>query len=255
VDTERDFPRTVRAWLRLFALALLAAAGRAATPALVIDVDESNPPYMYALEGQAAGVYPALIRAAFLRMGEPVDLQAVPWKRAIQELENGTVGIGGIYKNAERLRRLDYSEQLFTERLLVFFNVRQPLAFSQIEDLVGKRVGVIRGWSYGDRFDQLRQSGAILAEEVASDEQNFRKLDAHHLDAAIAIDIPGLALMGRFQDLGCGKTPLAIHPTFLAFAKTARRTPLLQRFDQALRELKKGGEFQRIVDAELGRLP
>mgnify|MGYP003339158857 CR=1 FL=1 len=77
--------------------------------------DEANPPYMYGSEGKAVGIYPALLAEAFKRAGIEVECQAGPWKRDLAGLDAGANGVGGIYKNAERLLKYDYSDKLFDE--------------------------------------------------------------------------------------------------------------------------------------------
>lgn len=239
-------------WLLVLSAAIGAQAG---PPAVSVNVDEANPPFMYARDGQAAGVYPALLRAAFDHLKVPLALEAMPWKRALGEIDQGRSGVGGLYKTTERLQKYDYSEPLFVEKLVVYFHVKSPVSFTQLGDLDGKRVGVIRGWSYGDDFDRARKAGRFLVEEVGSDDQNFRKLDAMRIDVAIAINESGSTLLERYRNLAAAPTPLSQNPTFLAFAKTSGRTELLGRFDAVVREMRRTGEYQRLVAAELARIP
>ncbi len=220
---------------------------------VVINVDEANSPFMFGKGGKAEGIYPALLAAAFKRMKVEVSIEPKPWKRAIQEIDEGTAGVGGIYKNAERLKKYDYSEQLFSEKLVIYFNKANPVNYTKIDDLKGKRVGVLRGWSYGDDFDNARKAGAFLTEEIGSDDQNFQKLDLGRLDAVVAVSESGADLMVKYKNIGAAATPLAENPSFLAFAKRANQTALLKQFDQTIAELKKSGEFKKIVSAELAK--
>jgi len=235
----------------VFALTLASFAQ--AGEAVVIDIDEANAPFMYARDGKAAGIYPALIEAAFKRMNVPVTVQAKPWSKAIQEIDAGTAGVAGIYKNAEREKKYDYSEQVFVERLVVFFNKSTPLNYTKLEDLTGKRVGVLKGWSYGDDFDKARKAGAIPCEEADADAQNFQKMDQHHLDASVAVFESGNALLPKYKSIAYAATALSRNPTFLAFAKSAGRGALIKQFDQAVKDLKASGELQKIVQGELAR--
>ncbi len=242
----------LRCWLCSLLCTGIAACAAPAAP-ILINVDIANPPFMYGHQGKAMGVYPGLIQAAFRHMGIPVLIEAKPWNRALMESENGSAGMGGLYKNSERLTKFDYSDQLFVERLVVYFNMLKPVAFSGAEDLKGKRIGVIRGWSYGDDFDRMRKDGDFRVEAVASDDQNFRKLEAQRLDAVITIREAGAVLAPKYKDLGCAPTPLALNPTFLAFAKSACRAALLKQFNSALMQMQKSGEFQKIIAEEISR--
>jgi polar amino acid transport system substrate-binding protein len=217
----------------------------------LVDVDDANPPFMFAAQGHAAGVYPALLAAAFREMGVPVVIEPKPWRRALAEIDTGHAGVGGIYKNAERLQRFDYSDALFVERVNVY-TLRGRLRYANLADLAGKRVGVIRGWSYGDDFDALRKSGAVTTEDVASDGQNFAKLEAGRLDAVLAIAEAAEPLLRKHPQAELAGT-LAENPTYLAFNKSVARLDLLQRFNAALGRLRASGESRRIVSEALQR--
>lgn len=231
----------------------IASMGAMAADATLVNVDQENSPFMYSQGGKAAGVYPALIESAFNRMNVPVSIKAIPWKRCIQEIDDGVAGVGGIYKNAERLKKYDYSEPLFIEKLVIFYPKANPINFTKIEDLKGKKVGVIRGWSYGDAFDNARKAGTFTADEGASDDQNFQKMDLGRLDIVVAIKESGEDLMKKYKNIEAVPTPLIENPAFLALAKSANKAALLKQFDQAIKDMKKSGEFQKLVSAELAK--
>ena len=248
-----------RWWRTVFAVLLagaMAFPAKAADP-VVIDVDSGNPPFMYKKNGEevAQGVYPALLKALFDRLGIPVNIQAVPWKRALLDIDRGVAGVGGIYKNEVRLLKYDYSEPLFVERIAVYYNKNNPIKYNSIEDLYGKRVGVILGWSYGDDFDLARTYEQILVEPTNTDEQNLDKLARGRIDAVLAIVESGDRLLahGKRKDLVMAKSLLLSNPAHLAFLKKANQLPLIQRFNKELAEMKKDGSLESIVQQELSR--
>lgn len=233
--------------------ALLASACAADT--VRINVDAENPPFMSAREGQPSGVYPALIATALTRMRQPFTLEAKPWKRALLELDEGRAGVGGIYKNGERAAKYDFSDPMLTEHIAVYFNKARPIAFKTLSDLYGKRVGVIRGWSYGDAFDAARRKGAITVEEVASDKANFLKLVHGRLDAVLAVEEAGRAVIAaeKLAAIDHSEALLASNTAHLAFNRSAGQSDLLARFNKAIGEMKRDGTLDAIVRAELAR--
>lgn len=244
----------MKRWARVFAMVLIWASGSAfSADNLVISFDNANPPFMYERDGKPVGIYPALVGAAFKHMSVGITLQSKPWIRALRELDEGITGVGGLYRSAERERKYDFSQPIFVEKLLVYFNKSRPVNFSTVEDLAQLRIGVIRGWSYGERFDLARRAGHFTVEETPSDEQNFSKLDLARLDAVLAVAEAGAARMATHVNLQAAPTPLALNVTFLAFAKSAGKQALLKRFDRTLKAMHANGEFQRIVAAELAR--
>ena len=220
-----------------------------------INVDAENAPFMSVRGSQPVGIYPALLSAAFSRIGQPLELSAKPWKRALAELDEGKAGVGGIYKTTERAASYDFSAPILTENTLVYFNTARPVNFRTLADLDGKRVGVVRGWSYGDAFDAARRSGRFTVEEVVNDRTNFLKLAHRRLDVVLAIDESGSAIIAadKLNDIGRSPRLLAANDAHLAFNKSARQGALLTRFDQAIAEMKRDGTLSRIVRRELMR--
>lgn len=226
----------------------------AADPSVVC-VDAENPPFMSSVAGKAAGLYPALIAEAFQTAGQSVQLDAKPWKRCIADMDDARTGVGGIYKNEERLKKYDFSEQIFVEKMAVFSTKARKLEFTGVTSLIGKRVGVMRGWSYGDEFDKAAKEGKITAEEVNSDAQNFQKLSAGRLDAVLAIDEAGATLLkgGHYADVEKSSKYLFENPTFLAFNKSAKQTDVLSKFNKAIDDMRKNGKLGKLASAELSK--
>lgn len=235
-------------WCALLMAAILPIAASAENT-WQVNFDAANPPFMYGSPNHAEGLYPALVAAVFSQMGKPVNLSAKPWKRALSELELGVAGVGGIYKTEERLRKYDYSEALFVERIAVYYHHDRPIAFAGLPDLYGKRVGTLLGWSYGDEFDHARSTGKIIVEEVPSDAQNFDKLAHGRLDAVLAIEQVGVSHLRTSGNTGILKSPVYLveKSTHLAFHKKAEATRLLADFNRALLDIRKNGVYGRIL--------
>jgi polar amino acid transport system substrate-binding protein len=217
---------------------------------ILIALDRGNPPFMYEKEGKAAGLYPLLIEEVFKRIGEPVTVKPYPWKRALEMGENGEAGVGGIYKNTKRLEIFDYSDPIFEERLMVYVRKGESFDFDTVNDLKGKRIGVLSGWSYGDEFDIAKEQGLFEVEEVSDDRTNFEKLLLGRLDCVIAIDLGAGPILneqrffGQFVTLS---TPLAVNETFLVFAKSTNQKELLERFNEMLTTMRLDGSFDTLV--------
>src|SRR5690606_24567875 len=103
-------PMTRPGLLAALVLGCTALLARAET---LVAVDNANPPFMYQQDEQPMGLYPLMLQAVFARLGEPLSIQAMPWKRALLRGAAGELGIGGIYKNSERLEVFDYSAPIF----------------------------------------------------------------------------------------------------------------------------------------------
>jgi len=223
-----------------------------AEPILVM-VDTANPPFMFLTsDGKASGIYPAIITEAFERMGVPVKVSAIPWKRALANMEMGEAGVAGIYKTIERSGKCDFSDYLFVEKVQVIVLAKRMFPYSGLQSLQGKRLGVLRGWSYGDEFDKARAAGLFTVEEVESDAQNLAKLKNDRLDAVLAIKESGDASMSGFgspQAFVALEPPLSETPTYLAFSRQADKAELLKSFNKALASMRQDGTWDKIVMA------
>ena len=178
----------------------------------------------------------------------------------------GGGGAGAVIRTAERERLADFSAPYFQERVMVY--ARRPLPDAGLDQLRGLRVGVIRGWSYGDPFDQARQLREFQVEEVERDVQNFEKLRLGRVDAVLATEPAGelLLRLPRFRGLQAMPRPLWVFGIHLAFARSPSRRELLQAFDREIAAMQQSGEWAQLVqreseaargelEAELKRLP
>ena len=234
-------------WL-LPLLALTSTLAWAEEP-VVIDVDIENPPFMYAENGQAKGIYPELVKEAFSRMQVPVTLAARPWKRVIEEIDQGEAGVAGIYSSEERRQKYDYSDVIMVENIAVYFHQDNPVNYENMDSLNGKRVGTIRGWLYTDEFSAADKAGKLTIDEVSGDEKNFQKLAAKRVDAVLAIEQSGNALLatGNFPGVQMNAKYLSSAESYLAFNKSTKRQDLLSKFNEAIAQMKADGSFDRIV--------
>jgi polar amino acid transport system substrate-binding protein len=240
------------------ALSLLTvAAASTASADEKIAVDDGTVPFMYAdAQKAAAGVYPALVREAFKRMGVPAQVSALPWKRALAGLDTGENAIAGLYMNNERKAKYDFSEKLYEETLIVYVPKAKSIPLNGFASLKGMTVGVVRGWSYGDEFDAMVKAGDVKAEEAGSESANLQKLTHGRLNAVLATREAGLdmgALANEGEAIVALEPPLLVNAAYLAFAKTASKTDLIKTFDKTLASMRGDGTVASIVAAELGK--
>lgn len=217
--------------------------------------DEGSPPTMYADQrGAVQGVYPAIVSAAFARMKVDLVAQARPFKRLITELSVGHAGLGAVIRTAPRERLADFSQAYFIERLRAYARAdgtAPPLS----ADLHGHVVGVIRGWSYGEQFDAARARGDFQVVEFGHDAQGFAMLRAGRIDRMVATELAAQALLtdprqAPVRAVEGSVMSLGIH---LAFSKGMHKTGLLHDFDLAIEQMRRSGELDRIVLAEVAK--
>jgi polar amino acid transport system substrate-binding protein len=228
--------------------------------ALDVVFDDGSVPTMYkdAQGTGALGLYPALVGAALAGASPPVRLRAQPFKRVLSELMAGTAVAGAVIRTPEREQRCLFSQPYFIERLSVFSLRGRAPVFRRLSDLNGRRVGVIRGWSYGAGFDQPRARGDFLCEDVASDALNFEKLVRQRLDYVVATELGGRLHMQRVSAgdsaIVEGEQSVAATPIHLAVLQTAPGAgEFLSHFDQQVVRLVNNGTAASLMARELDR--
>lgn len=220
-------------------------------------VDNENPPYMYQEGLTVEGLYPLLLREIFHRMGVPLEVRAYPWKRALHLGKSGKAGVGGAYKTEERLNIFDYSAPIYTETLFLYVNSDNIVRFNSLEDLKGKKIGVLRGWSYGDEFDKAKQDGMFTAYPVNSDSTNFKKLLLGTVDGIIATKLSALLVIKKYgyqQQVKALEHPIAVNHTHIFFSKHLKHQELLKDFNETLMIMKEEGSYDQLVAGFLAEI-
>ncbi len=215
-----------------------------------VAVDTGNPPFMYEDGGKASGIYPFLLSKIFDELGVKYEINAYPWKRALILCENGETGIAGIYKNSEREKIYDYSEPIFPEKIVIYTRTDTNFEFNKIEDLYGKRVGVLVSWSYNENFDKAVSEGKIVKDEAKTDVMNFKKLESKRIDCLLTLEPTGNIIMhqNKFPTIKELNMPFAINDTYLVFNKNTEMKDFLKRFNKVLKKMKKDGRYDKIIN-------
>lgn len=182
--------RILVAWLLCLAVQGTALAQ---TPiSVTVLCDASYPPYSYAENGEAKGLYSDILRAAFARMpGYRVSIRPVPWPRGLAALEKGTAFalFPPYYRPVER-PWMDYSRPILEESVVAF--VRSELAQQRaIEDFpaayAGLRIGLNRGFNIiaAPDYKRLLAAGQVQQSYASDNRTNLLQLKRQRIDVYI----------------------------------------------------------------------
>ena len=182
--------RILVAWLLCLAVQGTALAQ---TPiSVTVLCDASYPPYSYAENGEAKGLYNDILRAAFARMpGYRVSIRPVPWPRGLAALEKGTAFalFPPYYRPVER-PWMDYSRPILEESVVAF--VRSELAQQRaIEDFpaayAGLRIGLNRGFNIiaAPDYKRMLAAGQVQQSYASDNRTNLLQLKRQRIDVYI----------------------------------------------------------------------
>lgn len=113
------------------------------------------------------------------------EIKAYPWPRAERYALNGAGLIFGLPKNAERLRELRYSDAASSNTLWLVTRSDATFPFNGIQDLRGKNLGAVRGYSYGDEFERERNKLFKVDDDIASRATRLQRLLLKRVDAVL----------------------------------------------------------------------
>ncbi|OMH33902.1 ABC transporter substrate-binding protein [Motiliproteus sp. MSK22-1] len=209
------------------------------------------PPYVYAEEGEIKGIATQMIRAIFDELEVEIDIEVLPWARALRALKYKTAdGVFTIFKTKERLAFLDYPNQpLIDQRISIYVRQDSSIEFSgDLEPLYPHRIALTRSVSYGSVFDASRQN-FVNSITVNDEISKFDLLAIGRTELLISNQdaaeyyIEKLGLVGKFRRL----TPaLESVPSYLALTRSPKHRALLERFEQVLNRFKSSGQLHQI---------
>lgn len=207
------------------------------------------PPYVFTEAGKLTGIHVEIVREASQRLGLEVEIESVPWARAVKQVKEGhATAIFSPKKNTEREVFLYFpTEPLGIEKNVIVTQQQSATALSSLEELKDKVIGVVRGYAYSQIFDDNQ----TLKKDVAkNDIQMLKKLEKKRADLA-AGEESALRYIRKQLNLQEIKTIYVLSelPTYIAFSKSAlgeKGEAFAEQFGQMLRQLKKEGFVQEI---------
>jgi polar amino acid transport system substrate-binding protein len=242
-------------------LGLLLGSGVGAADIAVFSGDGS-PPKMYVQEGKSRGILVDILQYAGQHLqNDTLRLALYPWARAYLQASSGDGGIVGLSWTRRRDDLFDYSEPLFFDEVVVVVRRGSEFPFKALSDLHGKRVGIVRGASYGEAFEKARDAGVFVVDGDNGASNRLHKLVAGRIDCALFnVGKAGFEETLRihkeflpFKDaLVVLPVPLRSDPNFLAFPKSMHMKPWLAEFNQIIKRGYTRGDIPKIIAQNLG---
>lgn len=207
--------------------------------------------YERAADGSFTGLAPTVLRELAGELGVQVRFELHPWARAQYMVELGQADIlVGPYRTAEREGRFSFAAEPFYQDHLVFFaqRDREALWRGDYAALRGRRLAVVRGWTYGLRFEAAR--GYLQPITVESVSNGLRMLAAGRIDLLASNarntqpPLRELGLQGRIVELA----PLIdVQRGYFAFPRDAEHQRLRHDIDRAFANFVESGRLARLT--------
>lgn len=244
-----------RSFVLAFILCLVGASATAGSEPLRLATLE-YPPYITETTDGAQGLVVDVVKAAFARIGQPIQIEFFPIARGQLRLLNGQAdAFFSIKKTPEREQTMLFTRKaLMTQDYVFFVRKGSSSRFNgNFESMAEARIGLVMATSYGGRFDAAAQAGTFKRlEPVTSHETNFRKLLAGRIDAVICSRLVGLYYLDRLaglKEVAIGGPVVETTVSYLAFSRQQDFSALAARFDEALEAMERDGSLKRMLNA------
>ena len=242
--------------LKFFKLLLLLAVTSFATSAEIIRLASSNyaPHYGQQLIDQGATI--EIIRQAFALQGMQLEVEFLPFARALYESQQGHyTGLIAAWYSEQRTSHFFYSQPLYANRIVFFKRKADTIRYRNYQELSRqhRRLAIVQGY---EQPAGLLESG-ITTISVATDEQALamlalRRVDLVPVDLMTALHILEHKLPHYQQQLDWLTPELELRPMYLVLSKKdPANLQRIARFNLGLQQLRASGQYQEIIETLL----
>lgn len=214
------------------------------------------PPYEYKEDQQVKGIAVDIIREAFGRLSQPIEIKLLPWPRAISYIENGKAdAIFTAFKNPHRETFADYSKEvLFPQTISLFVRSDSNIVYDgQITSLQSYSISVINKVSYGQLFDTAVKEGVLTKIKISnSGKQSAKMLLAQRVDIWISNKYGALHIanqLNQLEKVRALEPNIQSVPSYIAFSKKRNLTHVRDKLDVVLKAMKEDGSYERIINS------
>lgn len=218
---------------------------------LVLGSLEDLPPYQYMENGEWKGFDIEIGNEVSKRLGKEIKISGLPWARIQKGLEKGEIdGVISMFCMDKYLNVVDFTEPTNVSKVSVFAKKGSNIKVSSIEDLKGKKVGIIRGYTYDPEFSAYQGFERVVCDD---DEMLIKMLSKDRFDVGVAEDKPflfiskKLGLSNNFEEV----YTITENNLCMAFSKKAlgeeQSKALADQVNQILKDLKSEGIIEQIM--------
>jgi polar amino acid transport system substrate-binding protein len=201
--------------------------------------------------GEYRGLGPDILRQVLEPRGHSLRFASYPWARAQRMVELGQADILiGPYRNPAREARFAFIGPAFYRDRIVFYCRRAKSCqwSGDFRPLAGQRIGVVRAWAYGERFDAERERLELVTVEGV--DNGLRMLSLGRLEFLASNQrntLPVLQALGLNDEIGQLEPPVDTQDGYFAFPLHGSHARLRAEFEEGFRQLVERGQLARLA--------
>lgn len=199
------------------------------------------------------GFVAEIVREAFARVGYRAQIDFLPWNRALYLTERGDYdGLIAVYYTKERDMLLDYHDTPLGYAEIVLMELSSSsIEYTSMEDLIGYKIGVARGFAYPAIFEEADFLERIMAVDTNT---LIKLLLGERVDLIVEDRLALFYLLQEefgkevLEEINVVDPPLERKPFYLAFSgQRTHETDMLQSFNRGLLEILEDGTYEEIM--------
>ena len=218
---------------------------------IVLGISTGYPPYYYKANGSYTGFCIEVVNGVADQLGIEVQYTAYPWKRLILKAQKGEIdAIMPLFKTDEREKYLIFEGlELAPETNNFFVSSTSNISFNgALEELVPYRIGVVEGYSYGNRFDEF----IFPKKEITRDDSHLLEMFSHsRFDVGIGnrfVVLHYAKLLHIQNSIRFLEPSITKEILYLGIVRNRSNNHLAEKFASALGTYKKSEAYHRLIE-------
>ncbi|OIQ52073.1 Bacterial extracellular solute-binding protein, family 3 [Pseudodesulfovibrio hydrargyri] len=215
---------------------------------------EGWPPFFIpAADGEpATGIMPDVLRAVANRLDLKVAEVYYPDKRAMLYLADGSLDS---WPKSEKWvddpQRYLWTDPVVVSTDVVVYRKQSPIPFQSPEDLIGRNICVVLGYSY-PTLEPLFDQGLIRPWKAPSTKLMLKMLGRGHVDGAVCNRFVAQWILREDEglnpeDFAFAETAVDSAPYRFAFTRAGNWEGFIERFNRELKAMREDGRLEAIL--------
>lgn len=209
------------------------------------------PPYRIIKGKNYSGIYIDIINEVAKEAGIQLKFVEVPYQRALEEMKSGKIDIMlGPNKNKEREVYMYFLEKYpFPREVKVFYYMNKSINIENYEDLYGKKIDVLRGAKYFEKFDNDTK---LIKNPVSDYVQGLNKVRTGRSDLVIIPELQGDYLLkeNKLQYFNKSKLKIDGNLSFVTVSKKSKKFNfLVEKLNLGLEKVNKKNYYKKVIDS------
>ncbi len=216
----------------------------------IIAAGDPWPPFLDP-DSPTQGIALEITREAFKTQGYEVEMNFVPWARAISGVKEADYDIlVGTWYTSERTQFLKYSDPYLENQIKFIKRKGDGFEYDGLESLTGKNVGVVRDYGYGNEF---LNAPNFKRPETNDFITNLKKLVAGRIDVTLEDEVVARAMIKQrapdmLEQVEFTENALSSNKLHVTSGlKNSRHKKIIDAFNQGLKEIQSNGTYDALL--------